>query len=60
MPDKEMVNGMRVLVLLGGDSEWRSGVVIDAGREWVEIDATDPIAPFIADNSSIVEWREAD
>lgn len=54
---KEMKDGQRVRVLLHGDYQWRNGTVIRARKEWVELDADDPIAPMIADEGSIKEWE---
>ena len=55
----EMLDGMRVKVrLYGEESEtWHIGTVIKERKQWVEIDATDPLAPFIADESCISHWE---
>ena len=57
----DMENGMRVLVRLAGEEPdyWHSGTVIKARKQWVEFDAEDPGAPFIADECCIVEWKWA-
>lgn len=57
----DMTNGMRVEVQLHGEEsdEWHLGTVVKARKQWVEFDAADPLAPFIADESSIAAWRRA-
>lgn len=56
-----MKDGMRVQVrLIGEDANiWHNGVVIKARKKWVELDADDKLSPFIADENTIVEWKEA-
>ena len=54
-----MQDGQRVLVRLGGEERgvWHRGVVIKARKMWVQIDAEDELAPMIADECSIVDWK---
>lgn len=60
--DKEMVDGMRVLVKLSGEEfVWYEGIVVKAKKQWVGIL---PHAPdtdsydSIADESNIIDWIE--
>lgn len=50
---KKMKNGESVLIRLSSEDDdvWHSGTVIKARKEWVELDKTDRLAPFIADES---------
>lgn len=61
MIEPEMIDGQIVEVRLAGDEGevWHKGAVIKARKQWVEFDPADSLAPFIADESNIVEWRLA-
>lgn len=51
-----MKDGMIVKVRLAGDDLWHFGTVIKARKQWVEFNDDDEMAPFIADESNIVDW----
>lgn len=53
-PTPKIENGSRVSVLLAGDPfSYHNGTVINARKQWVELDKDSFLHPFIADESNI-------
>ena len=56
-----MTEGADVLIRLGGETGdvWHRGTVLVARKQWVQLSDDDELSPMIADECSIVEWKDA-